>query len=273
MKFAICNDSCRPLSLEETCALAADCGYDGVEIAPFTLAESVYDLTPADRRSIRTTIEHHGLEAAGLHWLLAGPPDLHLNSPDPAKRRATVDYLSAEIDLCAEIGGRVLVFGSPQQRSLPPEADFDRAWERCAGIFRELGRRAEEQGVTFCIEPLGEDETNFISRSAQARRMVEDVDHPGFAMILDVKAMCWEQRPIPDIIRECAPQTAHFHANDANRQGPGFGDTDFRPIARALEEVGYDGYVSVEAFELQAGPERIARGSIACLRQAFSPAD
>ena len=89
------------------------------------------------------------------------------------------------------------------------------------------------------------------------------------SIILDVKAMCSESKPIPQIIAESAGNFAYFHANDANLKGPGFGDVDFTPIAAALRAANYDGMVSVEVFKFEEGPEVIATKSIEYLRQSF----
>ena len=83
-----------------------------------------------------------------------------------------------------------------------------------------------------------------------------------------------EGRPIPDIIRENAPYMVHFHANDANRLGPGMGDIDFLPIFEALGQINYQGWVSVEVFDYSPGVERLTRESIdymlVCLNQLAS---
>jgi len=170
----------------------------------------------------------------GLHWLLVKPEGLHLNSPDPPVRRRTGDYLRAEIDFCTDLGGSLLVVGSPRQRNVPEGETYEQVWERSVATFRALAEHAAGRSVLLCIEPLGAQETNFICTAAEARRLVEAVDRPAFRMMLDVKAMCQDEEPIPDIIRRSAPYLDHVHANDASRQGPGFGATDFRPIAAAL---------------------------------------
>jgi len=231
MKLAMCNEFCEGWTLDEVCRLAADAGYDGVEIAPFTLAKSVIDQTPDQRREIAHTVADHHLEVVGLHWLLVTPGGLHLNSPDPAVRQATVDYLRAEIDLCADIGGRKLVFGSPQQRNVLDGQTYDQVWQHAVRVFRELAEHAQEREVHLCIEPLGRTETDFVCTAAEARRLVDDVDRPAFRMMLDVKAMAEDEQPMPDIVRASAGYMAHFHANDANLQGPGFGETDFATAA------------------------------------------
>jgi sugar phosphate isomerase/epimerase len=81
--------------------------------------------------------------------------------------------------------------------------------------------------------------------------------------------MSSEGRPIPEIIAEAAPWTAYFHANDPNMKGPGFGETDFRPILAALRNIDYQGFVSVEVFNFEEGPEEIATRSIDYLRRCL----
>src|SRR5205085_6493603 len=119
-------------------------------------------------------------------------------------------------------------------------------------------RQAEQRGVTICFEPLAPVETNFINTAADAIRFTGQFGSPNFKIILDVKAMCSESKPIPQIIRESSPHFAHFHANDKNLKGPGFGEVNFQPIAAALKEVGYAGFVSVEVFDFDGGADTIA---------------
>ncbi len=272
MKFGMCSEFCEGWEFEQVCALAADAGYDGVEIAPFTLADSVQAISSGERTELEETAATHGLEVVGLHWLLVRPEGLHLNSPRADIRRRTVDYLHAEIDFCADIGGRVMVLGSPKQRNVLPGQSYQDVWERMVKTARDLGEHAQRRDVCVCIEPLGPEETNFIHTADQARRLVREVSHPAFRMLLDVKAMAADEEPMPRIIRDSADLLAHFHANDANRCGPGFGETDFEPIAAALYEIGYDGYVSVEVFDFSPGPERIAHKSIEYLSDVFGRA-
>jgi sugar phosphate isomerase/epimerase len=124
--------------------------------------------------------------------------------------------------------------------------------------------------VTICLEPLASAETNFINTAAEAIEFIQQFGSPNFKIILDVKAMCSEAKPIPQIIRESWPHFAHFHANDKNLKGPGFGDVDYRPVAAALKQVGYDGFVSVEVFNFDEGAETIASKSLDYLRQVFA---
>lgn len=273
MTFAICNEIFQGWALADACAFAARTGYDAIEIAPFTLARHVTDLAAADRIRVRDAAARAGLAIAGIHWVLAQTEGLHLTHPDPGVRGRTARYFVDLVDFCADLGGRVIVVGSPKQRSLLPGVTFEQAWTWATGVFRDAVRRAEDRAVTICLEPLAPAETDFINTADEALRFVNQQPSPAFKIILDVKALCSEDRPIPEIIRASWPHFAHFHANDRNLKGPGFGDVDFRPIAAALKEVGYAGAVSVEVFNFDEGPEVIATRSLAYLREVFGGAE
>jgi sugar phosphate isomerase/epimerase len=76
-----------------------------------------------------------------------------------------------------------------------------------------------------------------------------------------------ESRPLPEVIHSSAKHLHHFHANDSNLLGPGMGEIDHRPIMKALKEIDYQGYVSVEVFDYRPGAETIARQSLYYLNQ------
>src|SRR5207302_8995755 len=109
-----------------------------------------------------------------------------------------------------------------------------------------------------CLEPLSPPESDFIDTCAEAMEILERIDHPNFVLHLDTKAMHTEDASVPEVIRRYAARACHFHANDVNRRGPGFGDTDFVPIFEALNESGYDGWISVEVFDYTPDPVPIA---------------
>ena len=242
-------------------------GYEGVEIAPFTLAESVEELSAAERARLRRHAEECHVEIVGLHWLLASPPGLHITHPDESVRELTAAYLIELVRCCADLGGKVMVFGSPKQRSILPGMSAEQAREHAIVAFERVLPVAAESDVTICLEPLTPDETNFLNTAAEAVELIDAIGHPNLRLHLDAKAMCSETEPIPTIIRAHASRLRHFHANDPNRRGPGFGDLDFAPIMATLKEVGYDGYVSVEVFDFSPDPETIASKSLEYLKQ------
>jgi|SRR5215471_10498252 len=272
MKFAICNEIFRDWKLADVFAYVAKIGYTAVEIAPFTLANSVTAIPASERTRIRESARRHNMQIAGIHWLLVKPEGLYINHADAAVRERTARYFCDLVDFCADIGGRVMVAGSPKQRNIMPGVSPDQAREWAVATFQDAVTRAEDRGVTICFEPLGPAETNFINTAAEAIGFVQQLKSSAFKIILDVKAMCTETKPVPQIIREAWPHFAHFHANDKNLKGPGFGDVDFKPIAAALGGVGYNAFVSVEVFNFEEGPEVIASRSLEYLKRCFDPA-
>jgi sugar phosphate isomerase/epimerase len=271
MKFGICNEIFQGWKIDDAMAFAKKAGYDGIEIAPFTLAKYVTEIPAAERTRIREAAARLKLEISGIHWVLVQAEGMYLNHPDLEVRRRTADYFCALVDFCADLGGRIIVVGSPKQRNIMEGVTPQQAWDWATETFRPSVKRAEDRQVTICFEPLAPVETNFINTAAEGIRFTTQFNSPAMKIILDVKAMCSDSKPVPQIIRESAGQFAYFHANDTNLKGPGFGDVDFEPIAAALREVGYHGYVSVEVFKFEEGPEVIATQSLEYLRKVFRP--
>ncbi|MGQ9523813.1 MAG: sugar phosphate isomerase/epimerase family protein [Armatimonadota bacterium] len=268
VRFAICNELFQGWEFGNVCRFAAETGYDALELAPFTLAEDATSVSLDQRRRIRQMAEERGLRICGLHWLLVAPPGLYINHPDREVRERTVRYLIGLVHLCADLGGEVMVFGSPAQRRVHPAITYEEAWKLALDSVREVTDALAECGVTLCMESLPATDTDFLVTAQETACFVREVGHPNVRMIADVKSMCSEGRP-EDIIRAHGGMIAHVHANDANRRGPGFGDVDFRPIAAALRDVGFKGYVSVEVFDYDPGPDVIARESLRYLRECF----
>ena len=266
MHYAICNETFLDWPLARACDFAAACGYKGLEIAPFTLGRLATDVSPAQREEIGRTIARAGLECVGLHWLLAKTEGFHVTHPDPDVRNHTVAYLESLAHLCRDLGGRVMVFGSPRQRSLLPGTTPAQAIDRLAETFTRLLPTLEATDTLVALEPLSPVETDVLTTAAETCRLVERIGSPHVRLLLDVKAMASEAVPIPEIIAASAEHLAHFHANDVNLQGPGFGAVDFAPIFAALERIGYAGWTSVEVFDYAPGVERLVKQSIDYMR-------
>jgi len=268
MKFALCNEMFEDTGLAEVCSTVKRLGYDGLEIAPFTLAESADKISAEQRKEVRRIVEGNGLEIVGLHWLFAGPAGLHMTTTDDAMWGRTRDYLSCLLDLCGDLGGKVLVLGSPKQRSLVEGQTKEGAWQRAADLLGSVLDKASDLGATICLEPLSPVETDFINTVAEGMKMVRQINHPNLRIHLDVKAMCSQAEPVGDVIRSVkAEDVGHFHVNDANLYGPGMGDVDYAPIAEAINEIGWNKWLSVEVFKYDPDPETIAQKSIDYLRK------
>ncbi len=262
MKYAICNEMYVDWPFEKAFAHAYALGYRGVEIAPFTIHSSAYEISIEDRKRVRGLAEDQGLEVVGLHWLLAKTSGYHLTHDDPAIRSATAKYLGELAGLCRDLGGKIMVFGSPPQRNLAEGVSYEQGFERAVEVFKHAAPLIEECGVTLALEPLGPEEGNFMLTAKSGIELAEAVDSPNVKLHLDVKAMSTELVPIPDNIRDSRQWMVHFHANDPNRLGPGMGEVDYRPIFAALNEIGYDGWVSVEVFDYEPGVDALAGDSI-----------
>jgi sugar phosphate isomerase/epimerase len=195
------------------------------------------------------------------------PPGLYITSADAAVRQQTAAYFVELVKLCHDFGGRVMVIGSPKQRSLLPGVTREQALDYAQEVFTECLPLAQELNVTLAMEPLSPKETDFLNTAAETIELIDRMNYANFRLNLDVKAMSSESKPIPQIIRESRKHIAHVQVNDPNLLGPGMGDVKYEPIIAALREAGYDGWLSVEAFDFKLGPERIASESIDYLKR------
>lgn len=270
MRFAICNETFKGWSWDATCRFVAEAGYEGIEIAPFTLADDVRSLNATARQRIRTVAASAGLSVIGLHWLLVAPTGLSLTDADDAVRGQTARYLVDLVELCADLGGGVMVLGSPKQRRIPEGDTREVAQDRFLAGVRPALDAALARGVRLCLEPLPPPEADFLLNLREAAELLDRLDHPAAATILDVKSASADEAPIPELIARHIGRIAHVHANDANRRGPGFGQTDFDAIMPALRDAGYDGWVSVEVFDYTPDPRTIATTGLATLKRPLS---
>jgi sugar phosphate isomerase/epimerase len=266
MRFAICNETFQDWPFEKAFRFAAELGYTGLEIAPFTIHTNAYEITPVRRAEVRRLADDAGLEIIGLHWLLAKTTGYYLTTPDDEVRKKTADYLAELGRLCRDLGGHVMVLGSPLQRNLLPGVTHGQALDFAADCLRQAMPRLEECGVILAVEPLGPKDGNFLLTAAAGRQLCEMVASPSCRLHLDCKAMASEAIPIPQLLRENAQLLQHFHANDPNMRGPGMGDLDFIPIFQALADIDYRGWVSVEVFDYSPGVEALARESMEYLQ-------
>ncbi len=269
MRIALCNEVLGGMALQRQCEYAAALGYDGLEIAPFTLSTSPEKISTADAAKIRATVEASGLVVTGLHWLLVKPEGLSLTDPDAAVRTRTLAVMTHLIGLCAELGGAVLVHGSPKQRQIAPGETHAIALARLQDALAQVALAAARVGVIYCIEPLSRRETELVNTIAEAAELVRWVDHPNLRTMIDCSAAgLTETDSIPSLIERWLPTglIAHVQVNDPNRRGPGQGDMQFAPILAALKRHGYDGTVAVEPFDYSPDGPGVAAFSAGYLR-------
>ena len=252
------------MPLAQQCEYVARLGYDGLEIAPYTLSDTPEKITSGEAAGIRATVESFGLAVTGLHWLLVKPAGLSLTDPDAALRARTLEVMKRMTGLCAELGGAVLVHGSPKQRQIAGGETLATALARLQEGLAQVADAAGRNGVVYCLEPLSKKETSVINTIAEAAALVRAVDHRHLRTMIDCSAAGQEEaESVPDLIDRWLPTglIAHIQFNDPNRRGPGQGQMKFSPILAALRRQGYDGAVALEPFEyIPDGPGAAAFG-------------
>jgi len=268
MKFGICseifkdwNDTGRAIDYVK------EIGYDGLEIAPFTLSQYVTDISTSTRAEIVKRAAAAELEILGIHWVFVGPEGIHLTHPEKEIRERTAQYLIDLAHFCGDVGGKVMIFGSPKQRNIQPGLAYQQAFDNAVEVFSKALPTCAERGVTICMEPLTYLETNFCTSAEETATLIDAVNHPNFRLLLDTKAMTFEKGGRPATIKRFAKYLAHYHANDENLNGPGWGDVDFGPIFDALRDINYQDYMSVEVFKFEPGPEAIAVKSLEYMKR------
>ena len=276
MKIALCNEVLAGMSLEKQCELAAALGYDGLEVAPFTLSDAPEKITSSEASRIRATIESFGLIVTGLHWLLVKPEGLSLTDPDAALRARTLEVMTRLTGLCAELGGMVLVHGSPKQRQIAAGESHAIALARLQDGLARVAESAATNGVVYCIEPLSPHETAMLNTVAQAADVVLAINHPNLRTMIDCSAAgLSESESVPDLIDRWLPTglIGHIQVNDPNRRGPGQGDMQFAPMFAALKRHRYAGAIGVEPFDyVPDGPgvAAFSAGYLKGLREALA---
>ena len=255
MKLSLCNEILGDMPFPAQCQLAADLGYDGIELAPFTVVDDPRQMTAAQKAMVRDAAQSAGIAISGLHWLLLTPKGLSITSEDPAIWQRSVDVMRANIEICAELGGEVLVHGSPAQRRLPDdEAGAAAARTRAIEAFAAIAPDAEAGGVVYCIEALAAPVANFVNSVAEAVEIVEAVGSPQVRTMVDCcAARAGGDDTVEHLIERWLPagMLAHIQVNDSDRRGPGQGSDQFADIIAALKRHDYKGWIAAEPFRYE----------------------
>lgn len=263
MRIALCNEVLMPMPFAEQCAYAARLGYDGLEVAPYTLSEDPHRMSPELIAATRRAAGDAGIAVTGLHWLLVKPAGLSISTKDDAIRKRTLDVMYSLVDLCAELGGRYLVHGSPVQRRIDPGDTREAALARAQACWADVAVRARSAGVTYCVEPLGAEQTPLVNTLEEAARIVTEIGNPALKSMLDCSsAGRMEKASLADLVAHWLPKgvIAHVQVNDRNRRGPGQGEQKFAPLLAELRRLGYPGDIAVEPFDyVPDGPAAAAR--------------
>lgn len=270
-RHAMCNEAYKDWDFRDACRSLRNAGYDGIEIAPFTLAEDPATLTAAQRREARRTMEEEGLEFVGLHWLMVSPEGLHVTAPDRAVRERGWTHIRNLIDLCADLGpDGILVFGSPKQRTSTGGLTRAEATKNYVDGIRGVAPQAEQAGVTILIEALPVGQCDVIQTLDEAASIVREIDSPAICTMYDTHNAVDEREPHEELIDRHFELIRHVHVNEMDGGHPSPGGFDFKPVLAKLKQRGYSGFVSLEVFDFTPGADTIARQSIQYLKSEIA---
>jgi sugar phosphate isomerase/epimerase len=262
-KQALCNEIYDKRPLAETCRSIREIGYDGIEIAHFTLTDKPSDVTPSQRREYRDIIRSEGLGFVGLHWLMVAPKGLHVTTPDAALRARSWEHIDDLIDLCADLGENgILVFGSPMQRGTTGGISREDAMKNYAEGLAGVAPHAAARGVTVLVEALPRNQCDVINSLDEAVGIVRQIDSPAIRTMFDSHNAVDETEPHAALVDRYFDLIRHVHVNEMDGRHPGTGDYDFKPLFDVLRRRGYQHWVSLEAFDFTPGAEKIANDSL-----------
>jgi sugar phosphate isomerase/epimerase len=270
-RHAMCNEAFEKFTFADTCRAIRKAGYTGIEIAPFTLAESPLQITPAQRQEYRRIMRDEDLKFAGLHWLMVSPKGLHVTGPDAALRQRSWDHIRQLIDLCADLGpGGVMVFGSPKQRCTTGGLTREQATRHYIDGLAAIAPDAAGRGVTVLVEALPIGQCDVVQTLEEAAAIVRQIASPAVRTMFDVHNAIDEALPHGELVERYFDVIRHVHVNELDGRHCGAGNYDFKPVFSALRRRGYQGWISLEAFDFTPGPERLANESLRHLEREIA---
>jgi D-psicose/D-tagatose/L-ribulose 3-epimerase len=270
-RYAICNESMKGMSWAEQCALAAEAGFNGIEIAPFTLVkEGVQEINKQQRKEMVKALRQNGLRCAGLHWLLVAPPiGLHCTTNDDAVRNRTWQYIEHLIDFCSDMEAEVMVFGSPKQRSARDAGiSVAEAIKRLQDGLARVAPHAKKAGVKILLESLDHNQTDVINTLSQTLDVVKSVNHPAIQTMFDFHNTVDETEPFDVLIRTYYSYINHVHVQemDGKYMGTGTGSKQYIKAFQTLKDLKYKKWISLEVFDFTPGAKTIAVQSLKTLK-------
>ncbi|MDY4610399.1 MAG: sugar phosphate isomerase/epimerase [Sphaerochaetaceae bacterium] len=260
MKRAVCNELFGPLPFDEQCKLAAENGLQGLEIAPYTIADDQFRFPASLVDGCEKALRRHGLDFAGLHWLLTKPDGMRLTSDDKGERNTAIAFLKRLVEMAGDLGGGELVLGGPKQRNAIAPVTTQKATEYLIDAARQVGEFARARNCWLCIEALPVNQSNIINTLDEARAVVEACDGRGVSSMFDFHNTLDERESWERLIVANEDIIKHVHVNtmEGGVPEPTMSDV-YRPAFKALKGVGYKGWISLEIFFQPDSPVDILR--------------
>jgi len=239
---------------------AAKSGCQGVEIH----VRRAEDLAP---RAVKRLIADYGLGVPTLGTGMSAADGLSLSHPHPYIRARTIERVRGHIELAAEIGSAVTV-GVLSGKLGDCEARERRSLRlQVLESLEELCRLARHLGVTVLLEPLNRYECDYINRLSDVTAIAGEIGAPNLKLLADTFHMNIEEVDLAASLKAAGPILGHVHLADTNRQAPGHGHLDVAAVLAALDEIGYQGYLSFEVFPMPDARTAI-RDGMATVRAA-----
>jgi Sugar phosphate isomerases/epimerases len=257
MRYAVCNEMFGSLEFARQADMTAAHGFHGIEIAPFTLFG---DFSPGAVKAgiveARKGFAASGLDFAGLHWLFVKPDGLHVTARDEALRRRSWEHLALLVDICGELGGGNMIFGSPRQRASRGIPKSEALEYFTAGLVA-AGRHAAEKNSLVLLEPLPSADTDIMNTLTEARAILDQLHAPGLSSMFDFHNTADETEPWDKLVEDNYGMIRHVHINTMNGGWPTGEDTAMMPVFSMLQRRGYQGWASLEIFTIPNDPARV----------------
>ncbi len=266
MRYAVCNEFFGSMDFAKAAALTAKHGFQGMELAPFTVfGDFSSQAIAAGLKVVKKGLADSGLEFAGLHWLFLKPEGLHVTARDAALRRRSWDHLLRLLDISGELGGGKLIFGSPKQRNsggIPK----DEALRYFAEGLAASADHAVACRSQILVESLPSADTDIINTLAETEELLSRIRHPGISGMFDFHNATDETDSWEMLIDRHWDVVKHIHVNEMDGSWPGTGTSDFAPAFSLLWKRGFPHWVSLEIFSIPEDPERVLAETMAFLR-------
>jgi sugar phosphate isomerase/epimerase len=268
MKYSVCNELFGPLPFGRACAIAKAEGFSGIEIAPFTLFGDFSDDDIARGvAEARNALAGEGLAFAGFHWLMTKPEGMSLVSPSAPARAVARRHLARLVEAAGELGGGALVLGSPKQRRSFPGQGRDEATRFLCETLADLAPTAAACRSKILLEQLSPDQTDVVNTMDEAIACVESIGSPAIDGMFDYHNACGESASWEALIEKHLRHIKHVHVNEVDGRAPGTGTSNYSPSFEILRRGGYDGWISMEIFEVPDDPEETLRGAMELFRK------
>tara|TARA_B100001121_G_scaffold215525_1_gene189093 strand:- start:88 stop:897 length:810 start_codon:yes stop_codon:yes gene_type:complete len=241
-------------------------GCDGVELAPSLIWNDPIKANSSEIDLVRKNIERNELELVGFHSLLYNKPNLLLFNTDT--RIETVNYLKELINICSDLNGKQLVFGSPRNRVLNNRS-VDDCLKQAKDDMLSLSEHAQKKNIFFCIEPLSPLETEFLTSIKEGAIFVNNVNHPFFKLHLDTKALYDTKENPQKVINEFQEIIQHVHIGDKNLTAPGTFNKSHKLIGDALNKINYKKFISLEIKKNEKDTKNSIIKSIQFMRENY----